>query len=938
MGIFCCKKDKETHHWKYFETLRLTDGPGEYYGEYTSQPGMPVLGVTMYNNRTSKYNYIGYHRNKECTGYGEAEIQPGNYEAWGVFNRREPCGLCRVLYSSNAEYIGLMNMTHHGRGKIKYSKLENEGQYKGYFDQGLKHYYGEEKNYDWYYIGEFTNDMKGPFGKLKQNNGNSSYSYKGIFKNGEPDGFGIMKTKYYDEEPMLDWALTDQKPVCKQSVKLNGLFRKGVLEEGIEEIKVGDQILSTKDIKTKTVPEFELLEKADSLQYEIQQHFDDIYQELYFFKLADLKALGMKIELIADKMSTVRLKISKQDAKKTVVFGKGRLCGNIDDIAYASYEAYVLELLQTSNTAYKAHNHIEGTDVFPVLYNNNKLHANTPRNPVYYMGINTLPSSNFESVWNPNPNSNPDPNSNPNPGSNAPRLQRHSLILDMNKIISNSVYYHMTFMEYYKPDLFLSDIVKTKNISLTTLTYLFYKTLYSLQILEYYGVFLGQVKLSSIYVNKDELDKDDFIKLVGYSKARIVTARGDMISRWNDVDMLKGNLNQQQTGLLPPNVYKKPDMPELTPRDERPPYHDYIITGEYKNKKSLYLPSKIKKELHSTNWKDRVYETHYGRLTLFSLAMSFLKAFAIILSMEEKESLNYKYGTCYKMLQKCKLFEFLDNPEVSYKKCMEEHEKAFGSFIKEMKETIVRKKYPFYEKVIELIDWLAIIDNMDFANDFPKFESDQGGVIIASAKEFLSDMEKREYHQAKKEKPQNVEKSSIFIKQITKRKFVRKVEEKKKVDEEFKEESKKEFKSPETYSSPYKSGSGSTMLRGNLDPIQEEEISLKIGNSSKVKREERKNGDDPNSEQVKIVLQTVTGGIVFGIISPVFAPMASTVKILVLCSSRNTISIAHFQNIDFATARPTNRRIIFAHHPECRPQTIGSRGKFYAGFDFPVFS
>ena len=39
---------------------------------------------------------------------------------------------------------------------------------------------------------------------FKQINGNASFSYKGTFQNKEPDGYGIMKIKFYEEIPELD--------------------------------------------------------------------------------------------------------------------------------------------------------------------------------------------------------------------------------------------------------------------------------------------------------------------------------------------------------------------------------------------------------------------------------------------------------------------------------------------------------------------------------------------------------------------------------------------------------------------------------------------------------------------------------------------------------------------------------------------------------------
>ena len=148
---------------------RLDNGLGEYYGEPINSE-LPVFAVTMHDNRTSYYNYIGYYRdNENFAGYGEMQTEKGNYQAWGVVKKKEPYGLCRVLYNSTAEYIGLMNMTQHGKGKIKYSMQVNDEEYKGYFKDGMKHFYGEEKTNDLYYIGEFENDIKRTFWNVQAN-------------------------------------------------------------------------------------------------------------------------------------------------------------------------------------------------------------------------------------------------------------------------------------------------------------------------------------------------------------------------------------------------------------------------------------------------------------------------------------------------------------------------------------------------------------------------------------------------------------------------------------------------------------------------------------------------------------------------------------------------------------------------------------------------
>ena len=285
--------------------------------------------------------------------------------------------------------------------------------------------------------------------------------------------------------------------------------------------------------------------------------------------------------------------------------------------------------------------------------------------------------------------------------------------------------------------------------------------------------------------------------------------------------------------MLVPNTYARPQAPTYTPRGVRPMYHDYIIAGEYKNKKSLYLPPKIKKLLHSSDWKNRVYETHFGQLTIYSLAMSFLKAMAIILSIEEKRSLNYRNGTCYKMLQKCKLYEFLDNPEVSFEKCMEEHKKAFKSFIDEMRDTINRQNNPLNVKVIDLINLLVNIDDRMFANDIPAFVPDQQGDIIREAKTFLHDMGEREFP-VEIQMP-HVEKSSIFIRQISKHRFLKHREAMENHgNEEKKEVNKEEEKVPENWS-PNKMNE-STHSKILLEPIAEEDNSAHIDKSSKFSK------------------------------------------------------------------------------------------------------
>ena len=114
--------------------------------------------------------------------------------------------------------------------------------------------------------------------------------------------------------------------------------------------------------------------RANALENEIQKLFEVIYNDRYLFKLEDLIDYNMKIELIADKTATVRLKITKQD-KKNMVFGKGRLCGTIEDLSYASFEAYVLELLEFSVIKYEANfDDSCKSKVFPALMTDPKLY------------------------------------------------------------------------------------------------------------------------------------------------------------------------------------------------------------------------------------------------------------------------------------------------------------------------------------------------------------------------------------------------------------------------------------------------------------------------------------------------------------------------------------------------------------------------------------
>ena len=47
--------------------------------------------------------------------------------------------------------------------------------------------------------------------------------------------------------------------------------------------------------------------------------------------------------------------------------------------------------------------------------------------------------------------------------------------------------------------------------------------------------------------------------------------------------------------------------------------------------------------------------------------------------------------------------------------------------------------------------------------------------------------------------------------------------------------------------------------------------------------------------------------------------------------------MSHFDNINFTAARPANLVEVVAHHPECRPKSVGGVGEAYCGFDFAVF-
>ena len=66
----------------------------------------------------------------------------------------------------------------------------------------------------------------------------------------------------------------------------------------------------------------------------------------------------------------------------------------------------------------------------------------------------------------------------------------------------------------------------------------------------------------------------------------------------------------------------------------------------------------------------------------------------------------------------------------------------------------------------------------------------------------------------------------------------------------------------------------------------------------------------------------------FGRYAPVQCAIEQTVLLILL----DSVGMSHFKDVGLTATRPTVFLYVVAHHPECRPQAIGSLRKFYPGF------
>jgi hypothetical protein len=271
----------------------------EYWGQKQSNENVH-FGLTILENKVDRYCYLGYHTKGRCTGYGEMSTKYGLIEAWGLFEDQEPRGCMRVLFNSNSEYMGLMKQQQEGKGKFKISKLENVGQYKGYYLGGLQHYLGEATSQNWYYVGEFQNNLKGPFGKYKHIEETSLYKYVGQFVHDVPEGQGIMTLKYYDEYPMLQYVEGVNKPTWKKKVKCIGTFKDGAQCSGKVTIDEVGKERQMKKCNSNEDVDIEDEVTAEEIITYVNRTYSALNDDIYTYDFQDLIGHHIIVKLLID--------------------------------------------------------------------------------------------------------------------------------------------------------------------------------------------------------------------------------------------------------------------------------------------------------------------------------------------------------------------------------------------------------------------------------------------------------------------------------------------------------------------------------------------------------------------------------------------------------------------------------------------------------------
>ena len=165
----------------------------KFKNEDSLYKGSLSLNSIQKNKIKKNKNTIIIYNIDSLTGKGVLNLKNGKkYE--GKFLKGELFGWCRYISTKGICYEGIfINGVLDGKGEIiKIDENRRKNIYKGDIKNFKKEGKGEERTSDYFYEGDFANDLKHGNGKIVYNKGDS---YEGQFTNGEITGKGFYTWK-----------------------------------------------------------------------------------------------------------------------------------------------------------------------------------------------------------------------------------------------------------------------------------------------------------------------------------------------------------------------------------------------------------------------------------------------------------------------------------------------------------------------------------------------------------------------------------------------------------------------------------------------------------------------------------------------------------------------------------------------------------------------
>ena len=161
--------------------------------KYNNEDSLYKGSLTINSIQKNKKNKIIIYNIDTLTGKGVLNLKNGKkYE--GKFLKGELFGWCRYINNKGICYEGIfINGILDGKGEIiKIDENRRKNIYKGDIKNFKKEGKGEERTSDYFYEGDFVNDLKHGNGKIIYNKGDT---YEGQFTKGEITGKGFYTWK-----------------------------------------------------------------------------------------------------------------------------------------------------------------------------------------------------------------------------------------------------------------------------------------------------------------------------------------------------------------------------------------------------------------------------------------------------------------------------------------------------------------------------------------------------------------------------------------------------------------------------------------------------------------------------------------------------------------------------------------------------------------------